>query len=88
MSVGPGPAAGMSKGSGGVMASTADQPGAMQQERKKLRKVLTRFDLVFFTIAAFISLDTIAVTAAYGGGETFFWLVVTILVLARALRHD
>ena len=63
------------------MASTAGQPAeTMQEERKKLRKVLTRFDLVFFTIAAFISLDTIAVTAAYGGGETFFWLVVTILV--------
>jgi hypothetical protein len=54
--------------------------GAMGQERKKMRKVLTRFDIVFFTIAAFISLDTIAVTAAYGGGETFFWLIVTLLV--------
>ena len=39
-----------------------------QERAKKLSKVLTRFDLVFFTIAAFISLDTIAVTAAYGGG--------------------
>ncbi len=29
------------------------------QERKKLKKVLHRFDLIFFTIAAFISLDTI-----------------------------
>ncbi len=53
---------------------------AMGEERKKMRKVLTRFDIVFFTIAAFISLDTIAVTAAYGGGETFFWLIVTILI--------
>jgi glutamate:GABA antiporter len=54
--------------------------GAMGQERKKMRKVLSRFDIVFFTIAAFISLDTIALTAAYGGGETFFWLIVTLLV--------
>ena len=53
---------------------------AMGEERKKMRKVLTRFDIVFFTVAAFISLDTIAVTAAYGGGETFFWLIVTLLV--------
>jgi amino acid transporter len=54
--------------------------GAMGQERTKMRKVLTRFDIVFFTIAAFISLDTIAVTAAYGVGQTFFWLIVILLV--------
>jgi len=54
--------------------------GALGQERKKLKKVLFRFDLVFFTIAAFISLDTIAVTAAYGGGQTFFWLAFLIVV--------
>ena len=53
---------------------------AIDQERKKLKKVLHRFDLVFFTIAAFISLDTIAVTAAYGGGQTFFWLAFLIVV--------
>jgi amino acid transporter len=53
---------------------------ALGQERKKLKKVLFRFDLVFFTIAAFISLDTIAVTAAYGGGQTFFWLAFLIIV--------
>ena len=53
---------------------------AIDQERKKLKKVLHRFDLVFFTIAAFISLDTIAVTAAYGAGQTFFWLAFLIIV--------
>jgi len=53
---------------------------AIDRERKKLKKVLHRFDLVFFTIAAFISLDTIAVTAAYGGGQTFFWLAFLIIV--------
>jgi amino acid transporter len=53
---------------------------AIDLERKKLKKVLRRFDLVFFTIAAFISLDTIAVTAAYGGGQTFFWLAFLIIV--------
>ena len=62
--------------------STLEQTGggAMGQERTKMRKVLTRFDIVFFTIAAFISLDTIAVTAAYGAGQTFFWLIVVLLV--------
>ena len=44
------------------------------------RRCCFRFDLVFFTIAAFISLDTIAVTAAYGGGQTFFWLAFLIIV--------
>ena len=53
---------------------------AIDQERKKLKKVLHRFDLVFFTIAAFISLDTIALTAAYGGGQTFVWLAFLIVV--------
>jgi amino acid transporter len=62
--------------------STLEQTGggAMGQERTKMRKVLTRFDIVFFTIAAFISLDTIALTAAYGAGQTFFWLIVVLLV--------
>jgi amino acid transporter len=54
--------------------------GAIDEERKKLKKVLHRFDLVFFTIAAFISLDTIALTAAYGAGETFVWLAFLIIV--------
>ena len=74
--------------SDGSTAAREAAAGAMGQERTKMRKVLTRFDIVFFTIAAFISLDTIAVTAAYGGGETFFWLIVIAPRLARALRHD
>jgi len=53
---------------------------AIAEERAKLRKVLRRFDLVCFTIAAFIALDTIAATAAYGGGETLFWVGFVILL--------
>ncbi len=53
---------------------------AMAEERVKLRKVLRRFDLVCFTIAAFIALDTIASTAAYGGGETLFWIGFIIIL--------
>jgi amino acid transporter len=52
----------------------------MQQERRKLRKVLTRFDLVCFTIAAFISIDTIAATAAYGGGQTIIWILFAMVM--------
>ena len=47
--------------------------------------MLRRFDLVCFTIAAFIALDTIAATAAYGGGETLFW-VGFIIVLSDPER--
>jgi amino acid transporter len=53
---------------------------AMADERAKLKKVLRRFDLVCFTIAAFISIDTIAATAAYGGGETLFWILAVIVL--------
>jgi amino acid transporter len=68
------------------MASEITSPGgaapagAMQQERKKLRKVLTRFDLICFTIAAFISIDTIAATAAYGGGQTIIWILFAMVM--------
>ncbi len=65
------------------MQSTPAAPAqteSLDLERAKLRKVLTRFDLIFFTIAAFISLDTIAVTAAYGGGQVFIWLAFLIVV--------
>ena len=48
----------------GSVAAREAAAGAMGRERKKMRKVLTRFDIVFFTIAAFISIDTIAATAA------------------------
>jgi len=53
---------------------------AMNEERKKLKKVLTRFDLVCFTIAAFISIDTIAATAAYGGGQTIIWILFAMIL--------
>ena len=69
------------------MATDLTSPGgaaspahAMQEERKKLKKVLTRFDLVCFTIAAFISIDTIAATAAYGGGQTIIWILFAMIL--------
>ncbi len=53
---------------------------ALGEERKKLKKVLTRFDLICFTIAAFISIDTIAATAAYGGGQTIIWILFAMVL--------
>jgi amino acid transporter len=48
----------------------------MQLERSKLRVVLRRFDLVCFTIAAFVGVDAFASVAKYGGGQALFWFVV------------
>ena len=47
-----------------VTGTPSQSATALADERVKLRKVLRRFDLVCFTIAAFIALDTIASTAA------------------------
>src|SRR5438128_4821335 len=48
-------------------------------EKSKLIKSLRRFDMVFFTICAFVGLDTLG-TVANKGAEGFFWLVVLALV--------
>jgi glutamate:GABA antiporter len=48
-------------------------------EKGKLIKSLGRFDMVFFTICAFVGLDTLG-TVANKGPEGFFWLVVLALV--------
>jgi amino acid transporter len=44
-------------------------------EKGKLIKSLRRFDMVFFTICAFVGLDTLG-TVANKGPEGFFWLVL------------
>ena len=48
-------------------------------EKSKLIKSLRRFDMVFFTVCAFVGLDTLG-TVANKGPEGFFWLVVLALV--------
>ena len=45
------------------------------EEKKKLRKDFRRFDMLFFTICAFVGLDTLGIVAA-DGGEAFTWLIV------------
>jgi amino acid transporter len=49
------------------------------QERSKLIKSLRRFDMVFFTVCAFVGLDTLG-TVAKNGPEGFLWLVVLAIV--------
>jgi amino acid transporter len=44
-------------------------------EKGKLIKSLRRFDMVFFTVCAFVGLDTLG-TVANKGAEGFFWLVL------------
>jgi len=51
---------------------------AFGEERQKLKKSLRRIDLVFITLAALVAIDTIAVTAGVGGGQTLVWLLVLI----------
>jgi amino acid transporter len=49
------------------------------QEKGKLIKSLRRFDMVFFTVCAFVGLDTLG-TVANKGPQGFFWLVVLAIV--------
>ena len=54
-------------------------------EKAKLVKSLRRFDMVFFTVCAFVGLDTLG-TVASNGPQGFFWLVVLAVVLRAAVR--
>jgi amino acid transporter len=49
------------------------------KEKAKLVKSLRRFDMVFFTVCAFVALDTLG-TVASSGAEGFTWLVVLALL--------
>lgn len=50
-------------------------------ERRKLRRSLGRLDLIFFTICAVVSLDTIGEIASFGR-RGFTWLVLLALLFA------
>jgi glutamate:GABA antiporter len=49
---------------------------AMREEKKKLRKVFRRFDMVFYTVTAVISLNALGAFSAYGA-QAFTWLVIS-----------
>jgi amino acid transporter len=55
-------------------------------EKKKLQKAFRRFDMLFFTICAFVGLDTLGIVSSYGG-QGFTWLIVlaAVFVLPYAL---
>ena len=48
-------------------------------EKSKLVKSLRRFDMVFFTVCAFVGLDTLG-TVANNGPQGFFWLIILAVV--------
>src|SRR5260370_41547509 len=45
-------------------------------EKRKLKKSLFRFDLIFFTVSAILVLDTISQSSSFGA-QAVFWLVVS-----------
>ena len=49
------------------------------QEKSKLVKSLRRFDMFFFTVCAFVGLDTLG-TVASNGPQGFVWLVILAVV--------
>jgi amino acid transporter len=49
------------------------------EEKSKLIKSLRRFDMWFFTVCAFVGLDTLG-TVASNGPEGFVWLLITALL--------
>ena len=56
-------------------------PGVeLKQEKAKLKRVLRRWDLVFFSVCAIIGLDAIAGVARFGLWQAVTWLVVFVFV--------
>ena len=62
-----------------ISVPTRQRPGAMGREKAKLRKVLGRFDLVFFTASAIVGLDTDAFAASVGG-QAVLWLGISLVL--------
>jgi amino acid transporter len=69
----------------GVVARPVERTTELAlNEKSKLIKSMRRFDMVFFTICAFVGLDTLGIVAN-NGGEGFTWLLV--LALAFVLPY-
>jgi amino acid transporter len=45
-------------------------------EKRKLKKSLFRFDMIFFTVCAIVAVDTIGQSSSYGA-QAVFWLIVS-----------
>ncbi|HEX9096849.1 MAG TPA: APC family permease [Candidatus Dormibacteraeota bacterium] len=58
------------------MAAVFEAEPSVLAEKRKLRKSLFRFDLIFFTVCAILAIDTIGQSSSYGA-QAIFWLVVS-----------
>jgi amino acid transporter len=47
-------------------------------EKRKLKKSLFRFDMIFFTVCAIVALDTIGQSSSFGA-QAIFWLIVSAI---------
>src|ERR1700720_4511448 len=54
----------------------AEAVAGLVAEKRKLRKSLFRFDMIFFTVCAIVALDTIGQSSSYGA-QAIFWLIVS-----------
>ena len=64
------------------MAEPQHTPGSLVlQEKRKLRKVLKRTDLMLFTAAAIVSFDLIAYAASVGGQVVIWFLASAVFFL-------
>jgi len=57
------------------MAEAVAEAGLVAQKRK-LKKSLFRFDMIFFTVCAIVAIDTIGQSSSYGA-QAIFWLVIS-----------
>ena len=54
----------------------AEAVAELVAEKRKLKKSLFRFDMIFFTVCAIVALDTIGQSSSYGA-QAIFWLIVS-----------
>jgi amino acid transporter len=47
-------------------------------EKRKLKKALFGFDMIFFTVCAIVALDTLGQSSSYGA-QAIFWLIVSAI---------
>jgi glutamate:GABA antiporter len=61
------------------MATDVVEGTLVAQEKAKLRKVLSRWDLILFTACAIVGLDSVAF-AAEAGAQAITWLLISLVV--------
>src|SRR4051794_7354713 len=62
-----------------AVAAIEETTALALEEKSKLHKSLRRFDLLFFTVCAFVGLDTLGLVAS-NGPQGFTWLILLAVV--------